>query len=60
MRIAVVVETFPTISETFIVNQILGYLNAGHEVRILAYHKGADSAQGLSFANEKINAWEHI
>ena len=44
MRIAVVVETFPTISETFIVNQILGYLNAGHEVRILAYHKGADSA----------------
>lgn len=44
MRIAVVVETFPTISETFIVNQILGYLNAGHDVFILAYHRGPDSA----------------
>src|SRR5688572_12190081 len=41
MKIAVVVSTFPTVSETFVVNQIVYLLNKGHEVTLLAYHKGS-------------------
>lgn len=39
MRIAIVVGSFPTISETFIVNQIISLINAGHHVTIFAYKK---------------------
>jgi colanic acid/amylovoran biosynthesis glycosyltransferase len=41
MRIAVVVSVFPTISETFVVNQITYLLDKGHEVTLLSYHKGS-------------------
>ena len=41
MNIAIVVGTFPTITETFIVNQIIGLLDKGYKVDILAYRKGA-------------------
>jgi colanic acid/amylovoran biosynthesis glycosyltransferase len=36
MKIAFIVEAFPTISETFILNQITGLLNLGHNVEIYA------------------------
>jgi colanic acid/amylovoran biosynthesis glycosyltransferase len=36
MRIAVVPSKFPEISEAFVVNHIIGLLDAGHEVDILA------------------------
>lgn len=36
MRIAFLISTFPKLSETFILNQIIGLLNAGHEVSIFA------------------------
>lgn len=36
MRIAFVVNRFPELSETFILNQITGLLDAGHDVRIFA------------------------
>lgn len=36
MRIAFVVGSFPKLSETFILNQITGLLDAGHDVRIFA------------------------
>lgn len=36
MRIAFLVDAFPAISETFILNQITGMMDLGHEVRILA------------------------
>ena len=36
MRIAFIVDSFPAISETFILNQIIGMIDLGHEVRILA------------------------
>lgn len=36
MKIAVVVGTFPALSETFILNHITGLIDAGHEVRIFA------------------------
>ena len=37
MRIAFITNTFPTLSATFIINQITGLLDLGHDVRILAY-----------------------
>ena len=36
MRIAVLVGAFPTVSETFILNQVTGLLDRGHDVRIFA------------------------
>lgn len=40
MRIAVLVEKFPVISETFILNQITGLIDRGHEVDIYALYRG--------------------
>lgn len=42
MRIAVVVDTFPTVSETFVVNQIIGFIESGHDVQIFAFYKGPE------------------
>lgn len=39
MKVAVVVERFPCISETFILNQITGLIEAGHDVRIFSFKK---------------------
>ncbi|HBE30790.1 MAG TPA: colanic acid biosynthesis glycosyltransferase WcaL, partial [Cyanobacteria bacterium UBA11368] len=36
MRIAFIVGKFPTVSETFILNQIVGLIERGHEVDIYA------------------------
>ncbi|VEP13234.1 Glycosyltransferase [Hyella patelloides LEGE 07179] len=36
MRIAFIVETFPALSETFILNQITGLIDRGHQVDIYA------------------------
>lgn len=38
MRVAVVTETFPKLSETFVVNHIKGLLDAGVEVDIYAFY----------------------
>lgn len=43
MRIACLVELFPTVSETFILNQIVGLLERGHEVDIVAKRCGDTS-----------------
>src|ERR1700737_4945972 len=40
MRIAMLTYKFPTISETFILNQITGLLDRGHEVEIIAREGG--------------------
>ena len=40
MRIAFLVEVFPVISETFIVNQIIGLIDRGHDVQVYARHYG--------------------
>ncbi|MBO2544280.1 glycosyltransferase [Salegentibacter sp. BDJ18] len=39
MKIALVLGAFPTISETFIVNQITDLIDKGHEVSIFAFQK---------------------
>jgi colanic acid/amylovoran biosynthesis glycosyltransferase len=42
MRIAVIVSTFPSLSETFILRQITGLIDRGHEVDIFAGSAGND------------------
>lgn len=37
MRIAVLVATFPTLSETFVLDQLTGLLDRGHDVVVFAY-----------------------
>ncbi len=39
MKIAFLVESFPSISETFILNQIIELINQGNDVEIFAQHK---------------------
>jgi colanic acid/amylovoran biosynthesis glycosyltransferase len=41
MKIAVLTQVFPAISETFILDQITGFLDRGHEVEIIALEKGS-------------------
>jgi colanic acid/amylovoran biosynthesis glycosyltransferase len=44
MRIAFIVIQFPALSETFILNQITGLLDRGHEIDIYAYSPRNDPA----------------
>lgn len=44
MRIAFFVHSFPELSETFILRQVTGLIDRGHEVRIFAYTVGTDGA----------------
>ena len=43
LNIAFIVNEFPCISETFILNQIIGLLNKGHRVHIFAYKNNSDN-----------------
>ncbi len=43
MRIAFIVPQFPSISQTFVLNQITGLLDRGHEVEIFALRPGDES-----------------
>ena len=43
MRIALIVNTFPKLSETFILNQITGLLGRGHNVHIYASKPSGES-----------------
>jgi colanic acid/amylovoran biosynthesis glycosyltransferase len=45
MRIAIFVSSFPTVSETFVLNQITGLIDLGHDVSIFA--RGAGDLQRL-------------
>lgn len=42
MKITFLLQSFPCLSETFILNQITGLIDAGCAVRILAFSKSAD------------------
>jgi len=42
MKIAFVVSEFPALSETFILNQITGLIDMGHEIEIFAQYKGGN------------------
>jgi colanic acid/amylovoran biosynthesis glycosyltransferase len=43
MRIAFLVHIFPELSETFILNQVTGLIDAGHEVDVYAKRVGTSS-----------------
>jgi len=42
MKIAFIVSKFPSLSETFILNQITGLIDMGHEIEIFASNKSKD------------------
>ena len=42
MKIAFIVSGFPTLSETFIINQITGLIDLGHDVEIFAEYNPND------------------
>jgi colanic acid/amylovoran biosynthesis glycosyltransferase len=48
LRIAVLVGTFPVVSETFILRQINGLIDLGHEVDIYADTRGDERAMALA------------
>jgi colanic acid/amylovoran biosynthesis glycosyltransferase len=56
MKIAVVVPSFPEISETFILNQITGFLDEGHEVEIIAFSKNIYSKTHQAIEDYKLMA----
>ncbi|OUR93408.1 hypothetical protein A9Q87_05545 [Flavobacteriales bacterium 34_180_T64] len=41
-KIAVIVEVFPAISQTFIVNQVNSLIDAGHHVELFSYKKASE------------------
>ena len=43
MKVAFIVNLFPQLSETFILNQITGLIDSGHEVDIFAQSQGSSS-----------------
>jgi colanic acid/amylovoran biosynthesis glycosyltransferase len=43
MRIAFIVGRFPSLSQTFILRQITGLLDRGHDVEVFAYNPGKDT-----------------
>src|SRR5687768_15531636 len=45
MKVAIAVHEFPTLSETFVLNIIVGLLERGHEVHIFAEKRGNPSVQ---------------
>lgn len=42
MKIAFIVDEFPSLSQTFVLNQIMGLINLGHDVHIFAEIAGSD------------------
>jgi colanic acid/amylovoran biosynthesis glycosyltransferase len=43
MKVAIFVDQFPVRSQTFVLNQITGLIDLGHEVNIIALQKGNES-----------------
>lgn len=42
MKIAFIVDEFPSLSQTFVLNQIIGLINFGHDVHVFAEKAGSD------------------
>lgn len=43
LKVAMVVGVFPALSESFVINQITGLMNAGHEVDILSFKQSTET-----------------
>ena len=50
-NILVVVTTFPTVTETFILNHITDLLDKGHQVTVFAYVKPKNQPEHQIFAD---------
>lgn len=54
MRIAFVVGEFPKLSETFVLREIVGLLELGHDVRIFAFRASSDEIQQPAVAEHRL------
>ncbi len=54
MRIALFVDAFPLLSESFVVTQLRGLLERGHDVDVLAHHSPHPSARHPAMDDEAI------
>ena len=43
LRIAFIVQSFPSVSETFVVNQIINLIDKGYDVTIFSFNKNTNS-----------------
>lgn len=59
MRILVLIKRFPTLSETFILNQITDLLDRGHEVQILSLLRPDSSLVHNDFKKYKLSEKTH-
>lgn len=57
MRLLFVLTIFPKLSETFILDQITGLIDRGHEVKILSYLEPSDLDTKDSIVDEKVNKY---
>ena len=53
-RVAFFLYEFPALSETFVLNQITGLIDLGHDVTILAERRGADAFEHPDFARYRL------
>ncbi len=53
MRIAIVVNSFPKVSETFIFNKVIHLIKAGWDVTVVVHHKSNDT---VFFQDQMMNA----
>jgi colanic acid/amylovoran biosynthesis glycosyltransferase len=54
MRVAILVRTFPNLSQTFVLNQIIGLLERGHDVDIYAERMGDERQSYPSINNDHL------
>ncbi len=58
MKIAFLVENFPVVSETFILNQIVGLISRGHEVDIYALQIYGDNSASKSVVHPDVEKYQ--
>lgn len=59
MRIAVIVESFPVLSETFVLNQITGLIDRGHQVHVYAWRPPKGSVEHPDVARYGLANFTH-
>ena len=60
MRIAVLVDSFPALSETFVLDQVAGLLDRGHEVEIFSRGRSRDPIAHPAVAEYDLNRRVHV
>ena len=60
MRVAMIVNRFPTLSETFVLDQITGLLDSGHEVDIFAREPSGEPVVHSAVARYELGDRLHI